>query len=265
MQESVVVTPGEMPPARRTGRRPAGSAPPSSGQLEDPRALQILTTEHWSLLSARALVYNEAFSRAGMFLSFLSMSFVAIGLAGPAMSFSHDFLILAAIVLFVDLVVGLATFGRIVDARDEDLRAILGMNRIRHGYVEMVPAIATYLITSVHDDMAGVAATYGGADRRGLGAVLHGLTTTSGMVGLVVSLIAGALAGVVVLAAGGSIVVSLAAALPAAGVTFTAVGYADVRSLLRVRTSLPSRFPTPTEANEPLGARELLGLGRRRG
>jgi hypothetical protein len=29
--------------------------------------LQILTTEHWSLLSTRALTWNEAFSRATMF------------------------------------------------------------------------------------------------------------------------------------------------------------------------------------------------------
>ena len=31
--------------------------------------LQILTTEHWSLLSTRALSWNEAFSRATMFLA----------------------------------------------------------------------------------------------------------------------------------------------------------------------------------------------------
>jgi hypothetical protein len=39
--------------------------------LDDPRALQILTTEHWSLLTARSLANNEAFTRGGMFLSFL--------------------------------------------------------------------------------------------------------------------------------------------------------------------------------------------------
>ena len=32
--------------------------------LHDPRALQILGTEHWSLLSARSLAYDEAFTRA---------------------------------------------------------------------------------------------------------------------------------------------------------------------------------------------------------
>lgn len=50
------------------------SAPITS--LTDQRAIQILSTEHWSLLSARSLAYNEAFTRGGMFLAFLSMSFV---------------------------------------------------------------------------------------------------------------------------------------------------------------------------------------------
>ena len=45
--------------------------------MSDPRTLQILSTEHWSLLAARSLVYNEAFARAGMFLSFLSATLVA--------------------------------------------------------------------------------------------------------------------------------------------------------------------------------------------
>ena len=55
--------------------------------LDDPRAIQMLATEHWSLLSARSLAYNEAFTRGGMFLTFLSMSFV--GLALLAMAETH--------------------------------------------------------------------------------------------------------------------------------------------------------------------------------
>ena len=66
---------------RRVGRDGAGDPSP----VDDPRALTILTTEHWSLLSARSLVYNEAFARAGMFLSFLAATLVALGLMATAM------------------------------------------------------------------------------------------------------------------------------------------------------------------------------------
>ena len=68
-------------------------------RLDDPRALQILSTEHWSLLSARSLAYNEAFTRGGMFLTFLSTSFVALALLAQAMSFGDGFLTVAAVVL----------------------------------------------------------------------------------------------------------------------------------------------------------------------
>ena len=66
---TITPAPMEHPgPAAARGRDGA----PAPFPVDDPRALTILTTEHWSLLSARSLVYNEAFSRAGMFLSFLA-------------------------------------------------------------------------------------------------------------------------------------------------------------------------------------------------
>src|SRR3989337_1720793 len=84
-------------------REDTGSSPPNPvTSLDDPRALQILSTEHWSLLSARSLAYNEAFTRGGMFLSFLSMSFVALALLAQGMSFDREFLIIAAVVLAFD-------------------------------------------------------------------------------------------------------------------------------------------------------------------
>ena len=82
-------------------------------ELHDPRAIQILSTEHWSVLTARSLAYNEAFVRAGMFLTFLSMSFVGLALLADAMGFGPQFLTLTAIVIGFDLIVGLTTFERI--------------------------------------------------------------------------------------------------------------------------------------------------------
>ena len=82
--------------------------PPTSVQpitsIDDPRAITLLTTEHWSLLGARSLAYNEAFVRVGIFLTFLSMSFVGLALLAQAMSFGTDFLGVAALVLTFDFI-----------------------------------------------------------------------------------------------------------------------------------------------------------------
>src|SRR4051795_6849919 len=115
-----------MPQEDEMERTDAMSLPMPSAQgveaVQDPRALTILTAEHASLLAARGLVYNESFARAGMFLTFLSATLVALGLIATAIGFSDQFLVLAAGVLAVDLFIGLATLGRVVDASREDLR-----------------------------------------------------------------------------------------------------------------------------------------------
>ena len=177
--------------------------------LHDPRAVQILSTEHWSLLSARSLAYNEAFTRGGMFLTFLSMSFVALALLAQAMAFDEQFLTVAAIVLAFDFVIGLTTYGRINGANVDDLRAVHGMARIRHAYTEVAPVVTPYFTTPTHDDVNSVLATYGSPATNGLGEVMYGLTTSGGMIGLIVSMVGGVLAAVVGLlmgAPGGSAV-----------------------------------------------------------
>lgn len=221
---------------------------------EDPRVLQILSTEHWSLLSARSLAYNEALTRAGMFLSFLSMSFVALALVAQAMPFNQDFLLVAGLVLAFDLIIGVLSFGRIMDATLDDLRALHGMSRIRHGYVEITPVVAPYFTTSYYDDPAGVFRAYSAPEMsHGLRAVAHGLTTSSGMVGLIVSLVSGVLAGVVALALGwtGGVVL-VAAGLVTLVVVLALIRWAHV-AISHSVAALPVRFPTPVErAGEPL-------------
>ena len=178
--------------------QPPSSAPPGPiTSLDDPRALQILSTEHWSLLGARSLAYNEAFVRGGMFLTFLSMSFVALALLAQGMRFGDQFLTIAAIVLAFDFVVGVTTYGRIAGANVDDLRALHGMARIRHAYVEMAPIVDDYITTPTHDDIDSVLLSYGKLPSSGIGQLAYALTTSGGMIGIIVSMVGGVLAGVV--------------------------------------------------------------------
>src|SRR5215213_273517 len=118
-EQAMTATPVEHQPTP-TGVGPATTAEDAANPLTDPRALQILSTEHWSLLTARSLVYNEAFARGGMFLALLSATLLVLGLITTETGFSDAFLVVALMILGLDLFVGLATLGRITRASTED-------------------------------------------------------------------------------------------------------------------------------------------------
>ncbi len=235
-----------LPPPGVPGQAPGA---PSGAGLDDPRVLQILSTEHWSLLSARALVYNEAFARAGMFLTFVSASFVALALGANAMAFSSDFLVLAAALLTLDLIIGLATVGRVLDTVIDDLRAIHGMNRIRNGYAQIAPQVLPFFVTSIHDDAAGVMATYGepAGTQSAIGAFLHGLTTANGMINLINAVLAGAISGLLVVIFHGSSVTAAVAVVGVFTIAFVLESRHAVGRIRAFEASLESRFPTPPE------------------
>ncbi len=230
------------------GSSPGDSPLPDAvgGPLDDPRVLQILSTEHWSLLSARSLVYNESFARAGMFLTFLSASLVALAFVASAMAFDQTFLLLAAMLLAIDLVIGLATFGRMLETSMDDLRAIAGMNRIRNAYVQIAPVVAPYFISGIYDDSAGVMKTYGEPEvRGGVAAFLHGLTTAGGMIAAIDAILAAALAGVIAVVVGVSLGVALIAALIAFVGLYAGINRFALNSIVSFEHNLETRFPTP--------------------
>ena len=214
--------------------------------IDDPRTISLLTTEHWSLLSARSLAYNEAFVRAGMFLTFLSMSFVALALVAQAMSFGRDFLSVAALILAFDFVVGLTTFMRMNGANLDDLRAVHGMTRIRHAYTQITPIVTPYFTTPTHDDIDAVTTVYGPISERLAGQFLYGLSTSSGMIGLIVAMVGGVLATVVAmllgLTGGGWMWIGVAGGVLvlAALFAFTFV------TITREQARFTALFPTPS-------------------
>jgi hypothetical protein len=126
-----------------------------------PMRLQILSTEHWSLLASRGLAWNESFTRAGMFLSTLSFATVALALVAQATGFSADFRLFALVILPVVLFLGIGTQLRLDHANYHDVQCIIGMNRIRAKYAEMAPDLAGLFVMGQTDDTAGIARTMG--------------------------------------------------------------------------------------------------------
>jgi hypothetical protein len=176
--------------------------------------IQILATEHWSLLATRSLSWNESFARAGMFLTLLSGATVALALVAQASSFGQAFGVFAMLILPVVLFVGIATYVRLLEINNEDYVWVRGMNRLRGAYLEIDPELAKYFITGTSEDALGIFRTYGSdaLNERSLDTGrFHGLVTTPTTIAFVDATLAAVLAAVIVVQIGMTMV-------PAAGI-----------------------------------------------
>jgi hypothetical protein len=247
---------------RRPGDQRSSATPPASAPVDDsspaepwadahprdPGVLQILSTEHWGLLSARSLVYNEAFTRVGTFLTLVSMSFVGLALLAQGREFDREFLVLAVITLVFDLLVGIATIARVLGAIDEDLRAVHGMSRLRHAYLEFAPYLRPYFTTPTHDDVRSVLTSYGTA-HTGLAGVVYFFSTSLGLMALIVSVIAGLASAVGVSAADGGVALGVGIGVAVGLATFVGVALLARRSILAGQAALESLFPSTADQN----------------
>ena len=176
--------------------RQAGPAPRAAGPSDwrdDPRAPQLLATEHWGLLATRSMSWNESFARTSMFLTSLSTATVALALVGSATSFGPEFVVFALVVLSITLFLGVATFVRLSQVNNEDLYWVAGMNRLRGVYARLEPGIEEEFVSGTTLDVPGFAMTYGAMQVTSW-APLHFFVTTPGVVGIICSVLAGVVA-----------------------------------------------------------------------
>jgi hypothetical protein len=161
--------------------------------------VQMLATEHWSLLATRSLSWNEAFARAGMFLSVRSGAGVALALVAQADDFGPGFSTFALLLLPVVLFVGVATYVRLLEINNEDYVWVRGMNRLRGAYLEIDPGLAPHFITGTTEDAVGVFKTFGSSEEQLQHSDwFHGFVTTPATIGFVNSMVAAALAAIIV-------------------------------------------------------------------
>jgi hypothetical protein len=115
--------------------------------IDDPRAVEILTAEHWSLLSTRTMGSNEVFSRASIFVAALSGTIISLAFLAQATSFGPATAAFALVLLPVVLFVGLTTFARAVEINQEDAHWLNEMNLLRQAYLQIVPELEPFFVT----------------------------------------------------------------------------------------------------------------------
>jgi hypothetical protein len=202
---------------------------------------QILATEHWSLLATRSTTWSEVMSRISIHLTVTSAALVVLALVAQASGFGTPFWVLAIGLASAALVLGTLTGTRVMNASVDDAALLLGMNRLRAAYLEIDPSLAPYLVTSPHDDMAGLMATYTMGRRRST--FSHVAASTSMFMHVVNGIVAGTL--------GALVAHSLGLGPGAVAAVGAGVGLVYLAALLeygrRVFSGPPvaPRFPTP--------------------
>jgi hypothetical protein len=241
---SVDRMPEGLPPASAL----PGGADATAADAAARRAIrvQMLATEHWSLLATRSLSWNEAFSRATMFLSLLSGAVVALALVAQASRFGEAFVVFALLALPVVLFVGVATFVRLLEINNEDYVWVRGMNRLRGAYLEIDPGLAPYFITGVTEDAVGIFRTFGATDEDlQRSDWFHGFVTTPATIGFVDAMLAAVLAGITVSQLRMTPVPAAAVGVAAFLVTCVILGYVGYRSQAMARLSGDLRHRVP--------------------
>ena len=224
---------------------PAGSEPAAA------RRLQILATEHWSLLATRSLTYTESLTRVTIFLAILSGAVIALALVAQADRFGTAFSAIAIVVLSVVLFAGVATISRLNMLNRDDYRWIVGMNRLRNGYLEMHPELAPHFITSPYDDLPGALRTLGielVPSGRGLGSAFHLLQTLPGMLTVIVAAVGGAIGALAALMVGVPPLGMVVAAAVAFAVVLAAMWAWGRQAVTESPPSLEPRFRSPRDA-----------------
>jgi hypothetical protein len=204
--------------------------------------VQILATEHWSLLATRQLAWTEVFSRTSIFLTVLSAAVVALALVAQAGS-DRDFRLFAVVLLPVVLFLGVATFFRLGSINEQDSALLAAMNRLRRGYLDIAPDLEPYFSTGAHDDMAGLARTIGmDISRRVL--PLQVLVSTPAIVGVLDGVVAGVLCGIGARTAGLSTGLSVGLGFAGGLVLVGLLAVLPARQLSRWSALYRPRFPS---------------------
>jgi hypothetical protein len=202
---------------------------------------QFLATEHWSLLATRSMTWQEIFSRTGTYLTVLSATVVALSLVANASGFGSGFRTFALVVLPVALLVGFGTYFRLVEADIEDAWLIIGMNRLRHAYIELAPELEPYLIASHHDDAPGLLKTYSFRTHVGM---THWLSGSPVIVGIINAVVTGVLAAVICEAADAGTTLRTITGVLAAVATAILLGIVGYRKVREVTRDYQPRFPS---------------------
>jgi hypothetical protein len=160
------------------------------------KMLQFMATEHSVLQAGRSATIFETGGRTAVFLGTVSSTLIALAFVGQISRLGTAFFAFALVLLPTLFFLGLVTFERAMQLGVEDYIYAVGMSRIRHFYVEMVPQAEKYFVGSIYDDFSTTMAPT--VFDMPVGLAWQSFLTVAGAIAMVNSVILGAFAGLLV-------------------------------------------------------------------
>ena len=168
-----------------------------------------LTTEHFTLQTARSAAVAETNGRLQLYLGVLSSSILALALIAQVAPFTRAFFVVALILFLVVFFLGLGTIGRLGQTWLEWFHAGQGMSRIRRYFVEMAPEADRYLIMPTHDDPWST--LRGAGIEQAAPSVIQGFLTAFAIIAIVNAVVAGTIGALIGAILGESLTVAAVA------------------------------------------------------
>ena len=202
--------------------------------------LTIMSTEHFTLQGARSAAISDANGRTGFFLNSLSAGVVALAFVAQVAQAGPAFIILALIVLPTLLIVGLASFERLLQLGIENIRLVVAINRVRHYYLEIAPELRPHFTLSDRDDPVGVLSS--------LGSVRGGIRpwdlfiTNAGVVAIIDGIVSGVVVTLIASTLQGDIAISAVAGIVAGAIVLTVLALYLARSWRAAIRTIGVRF-----------------------
>ena len=216
--------------------------------------LLALTTEHFTLQTARAVTVSDSNGRTALYLGSLSSSLVALALVAQQSALGRVFWAFALTALPAVLFLGLVTYVRVLQSSIEDLIYARAINRIRHYYTELDPARAGYFLLSGRDDVRGALQNMSLRD-----SWVQYLFTLPSAVAVLNALLGGATVALAVVFTAGVVPLLATVAGAGSGSALLALHVAyQVHRFGRMRATVEALFPSPQGAVDE--ARMLPGL-----
>jgi hypothetical protein len=222
----------------RGPQAPERAGTPTDAAAED-RLMLALTTEHFTLQTARSATISESAGRAALFLFMVSSGIVALAFAGQSSDLGAAFDLLALTILPALVLLGSLTYLRLVQSAVEDLRLAAEIDRVRARYRGLAPGADLYFRPLLHLDGGG-------------GGIRHLASHSASTVLVVVGLLAGGAAALGVRAAGSGLAVAASAGVVATVATAAALLLHQILTWRRATWAVvPGEPPTPGGRRHP--------------